>query len=152
MKTPSASNNQFGITCSFPGLCSYCHSEVANFNGSREVMPGVFRPVITSLRADYRESTFTLDDGKKIVIVLCESCDDDIEPRHMADLMESEINGWQKEVDELLPDWTPKLKSEYMESHSKKFINGRQNRPWTIGQLSKLTKPRERVKIKVKGK
>jgi len=151
MKTPSKSNNQFGIDVSFPGLCSYCHTEVANFNGSREVLPGVFRPIITTLKANYRESIFQLNDGTKMVIALCEDCDDDIEPKHMAELMESEINGWQKEVDELLPGWTNDRKQSHMEECGKKFINNRTNKPWTLGQLSKLTTPRkDKLKVRTK--
>jgi len=161
-KTPSKDNNQFGIDCSFPGLCSYCHTEIANFNGSKEVAPGVFRPEIVSLRPSYRESVFELNDGSKIAIPLCEDCDDDIEPQHMAELMESEINGWQKEVDELV-DWKDSVKPDgtiytaeekkldYMVEFSAKFIKDRKNKPWTLGQKSKLAKPRkEKLKVKVR--
>jgi len=140
-KTPSSQNNQFGITGAFPGLCSYCYSEVANFNGSKEVLPGVFRPIIQTLKPNYRECLFELSDGTKMTIVLCEACDDDIEPQHMGELMESEIAGWQREMDELCPDWKNEKKTLYMQEQSAKFISDRKTKPWTISQLTKLTKP-----------
>jgi len=153
MKTPSKSNNQFGIDCSFPGLCSYCHTEIAEFNGSKEAIPGsnVFRPVITGLKPNYRECMFVLDNGTKMTIALCDECDDDMEPQYVGTLMENEINGWQKEIDELCPNWNSDKKETHMEEHSKRFINGRSSRPWTLGQLQNLSKPRpEKLKIKIK--
>lgn len=151
MKIPSKENNQFGVDYAFPGLCSYCHSEIATFKGSQEVLPGVFRPIIHLLKPNYRECTFELNDGSLMQIALCQSCDDDIEPKHMDHLMESEINGWQKEIDELLPKWEESKKSDHMDQHSKKFITGRKTKPWTLGQISKITKPRpEKLKVKVK--
>lgn len=142
MKKPDSSNNQFGIDYAFPGLCSYCHSEVAEFNGSAEVLPGVFRPVIKRLRPNFRQYNFVLNNSSIMTVSLCSECYDEIKPEHMGELMESEINGWHKEVDELCPKWDEAKKKSHMDKHEKLEVVGSDTRPWTEQEMKNITKPR----------
>lgn len=149
MKKPRLkTNNQFGIDFAFPGLCSLCHTEIADFNGSH---PNG-RPIITKLKGNYRELAILLNDASAMKVALCDGCFDDFTSDDAQELMESEINGWQAEVDDLIK-WPDEKKREHMDEYSKKFIVNRHDKPWTLGEIAKIQKPRpEKLRVKVKEK
>ena len=136
---PSKTNNQFLIDHSFPGLCSHCHSEIAEFDGS--LSNG--RPKITKLKNNYDTIQVLLNDGSRMNVVICKPCKEYIRPEDMGKIMENEINGWQKDVD-LNPSFDNERKLEYMDYHSKLTIVSRTDIPYDIEQDVKITKPNEK--------
>jgi len=145
MKTRSKENNQFKIDYAFPGLCSLCHDEVAEFNGSH---PNG-RPIITKLKNNYATTRVVLDDGSGMTITLCKNCKKDLSPDDMQELMESEINGWQDEVTKATATWTEEKKKSYMKKYSKKYIVDRVDKPFSLKEITKVKKPRK-AKLKIK--
>ena len=141
--------NQFNIDYSFPGLCSLCHVEIAEFRGSRQVNPGIFRPIITKILGIARTIKVTLDDSSDMKIALCESCFKTLKPEDMQELMESEINGWQHEVDEATKGWDDPKKIKHMKRYAKLFITSRVDKKWNKTELAKIKKPRK-SKLKVR--
>ena len=84
-------------------------------------------------------------------VSVCEDCFLNLEPEDMGKLMESVINGWQKEVDECNTKWTPEKKEEHMTEYSKFFVVDRSDKPLTFGEKTRLSKPDSRnLKVKVK--
>lgn len=136
MKTPSKTNNQFLIDYAFPGLCSYCHSEIAYFEGS---LPNG-SPKITRFKANCNSRTMKLDDGSSMRIMLCNDCVD-IKPDDIQYLMESEINGWQADVNK-----NDKMNSEekldYMEKYSKRTIINVVETPFSEDEIKEIKSPR----------
>jgi len=141
MKNPSSLNNQFGIDYAFPGLCSYCHTEIAEFQGSKEVVKGVFRPVLKNLKHNFRQTTFEMNENMMMNICLCDECSEGIEPKDLGYLMESEMRGWTVEANELLPDWPEEKKKRYLDDQYKLFITQRHNNPWHEDKIKEITKP-----------
>ena len=143
-------NNQFGIDYDFPGLCALCHTEIAEFDGSFEARPGVFRPKILELKPNYRAFQFKLNDGSFMNVTSCEDCHDEFKPEDSQELMESVINGWQEEIDSILIEWEDEKKRNHMKEYSKKHIVDRSDKRLKYSDLSKLKKPRpEKLKVKV---
>lgn len=150
-KTPSKDNNQFKIDYAFPGLCSLCHCEVAEFKGSKEYAPGISRPVISKLKPNYHEAQVELSDSTLMTVALCTDCFYGFTPEDSAALMESEINGWNAEMPMLnLPE---EKKKEYMSQQTDKFITNRTDKPWTLGEIKRINKPsKSRLTFKKAGK
>ena len=143
-------DNQFGVDYSFPGLCSLCHKEIAEFEGSRQVKEGVFRPIIKRIMGFARTFDVVLDDESVMTVPLCKTCYGTIKPEDMQELMESEINGWQHEVDEVtsFPD---EKKVTHMKKYSERFIVDRADKKWKNSDKDKIEKPRK-SKLKVRTK
>ena len=140
--------NQFDIDYSFPGLCSLCHKEIAEFAGSRQVADGVFRPIITRIKGIAREVDFKLDDGSSMRIAMCKTCEEAFVPEDTQPLMESEINGWQHEVSEVVA-WGDSKKRRHMKVYAKRHIIDCLDKKWTKHQKTKVKKPRK-SKLKVR--
>lgn len=144
----SKSNNQFGIDYAFPGLCALCHTEICEFNGSDELG----RPRIVRLKGNFREATFWLDDGSRMKVSLCDTCDPDdgnLDANQMLDLLESEINGWQAEVDNLI--WPEEKKRKHMKEYSKRFFVEREDKHISFTEMEKLKKQKPRPeKLRIK--
>ena len=133
--------NQFNIDYAFPGLCSLCHTEIADFEGSRQIRDGVFRPIIKRLKGIAREADVKLDDGSIMHIAMCKTCYKNFKPEDMQALMESEINGWQHEVDEVV-NWKDEKKIDHVKQYSKRFIIDRVDKEWNEDEKKKIKKPR----------
>lgn len=108
-------NNNFQIDYACPGFCSKCHVEIANFRGSQEVTPGVFRPRIESLKPNFRQQTVNLSNESQMMVTVCDSCYD-LNPEDLDSLMDSELRGWQKEIEhfglgEDVKKWVKKAES-----------------------------------------
>jgi len=144
----SAENNQFGIDYAYPGLCSFCHTEVADFDGSIMVRAGAYRPKITKLKAIYREMTVELDDGSKMRVPMCSTCFKSIGPSDYGELMESEINGWQAGVTQLT-GWDDDHKRSHMKRYSNRFVKDRVDRRLTDDEKRSIKKPKK-SKLKVR--
>lgn len=136
-RIPSKENNQFKIDYAFPGLCSHCHSEIAEFYGS---LPNG-RAIISRLTPNFRMAEVLLDDGSRMTVSLCEDCFEGLNPDHMKYLMESEIKGWQKEVDECLATLEEDKKKSYMTDRAKRVIVQRMDKPLTEKQVKKIKPP-----------
>jgi len=136
----SKDNNQFGIDHAFPGLCSLCHKEIAEFAGSQEVAPGVYRPIVSRLLPSFRSKLVYLSDGSQMSVSLCDKCDASLTPEDCSKLMESEIKGWNKEV-EIIQAETEK-KEAYKTKMSKLFIEDVPSKAWTKEQKDKISKPK----------
>lgn len=142
--------NQFGVDYAFPGLCSLCHTEIADFEGSRQVKAGIFRPIIKRIKGIAREIDIKLDDGSVMHVALCKTCYNDFKPEDVQELMESEINGWQHEVDEVV-SWKDDKKLDHMKKYSERFATDRVDKKWNDIQKSKIKKPRkDKLKVRTK--
>ena len=85
-----------------------------------------------------------------MTVALCKVCYNDLKPEDMQELMESEINGWQHEVDEV-SNFNDSGKIKYMKKYSKRFVITRIDKKWNNSQRSKVKKPRK-AKLKVRTK
>lgn len=92
-------NNNFNVDYVCPGFCSMCFAEVANFSGSHEVAEGVYRPRVTGLKSNYRKVDVYLSNGSQMTVSLCQDCEK-LTPENLPRLMENEIKGWEKEVED----------------------------------------------------
>ena len=142
--------NQFNVDYAFPGLSSLCHDEIADFEGSRQVRAGIFRPIIKRIKGIARELDIKLDDGSTMKVAMCKKCYSDFKPEDVQELMESEINGWQHEVDEVV-DWKDDKKINHMKKYSERFVTDRIDDRWTNIEKSRIKKPRaDKLKVRVK--
>lgn len=124
--------NQFGITHDWPGLCAICHIEVAEFNGS--YTNGV--PIITKWKANKGEVLVVLDNGSKMRVTVCSSCESTFKPEDCDKLMESVVGGWNKEceilvADESKPEWDEKRRENYMKNYSELKVIDRIDTIWS---------------------
>jgi len=142
--------NRFNIDYAHPGFCSLCHEEIAEFEGTRQLKSGVFRPILKRLLGIARTAVIKLDDKSKMTIALCKKCFNSFKPEDMQPLMESEINGWQHEIDDVV-DWQNEKKIDYMKKYSKRFATNRVDKIWNKDQRLKIKKPRK-SKLKVRTK
>lgn len=106
-------NNNFNVDYTAPGFCSKCFTEVAEFKGSMEVSPGIYRPKIVALKPNYRKREVVLSNGSHMTVTLCEECHD-IKPEDLPHIMESEIKGWKREAIDFaletnVDDWIKKV-------------------------------------------
>jgi len=141
--------NQFGVDYAYPGLCSLCHDEIAEFEGSRQIRAGVVRPIIKRIKGIAKLAELKLDDGSVMEVVLCKRCYGDLGPDHMQELMESEINGWQVEVNEVVAFWDDRKKINHMKQYAKRFVTDRVDINWSDTQRNRIKKPRK-TKLKVR--
>lgn len=125
-------SNQFNITCDYPGLCALCHTEIAEFDGSIMIKPGVYYPKITKFKGNMAQMTVTLNDNSKMLVVVCTECEENFDCTQSGKLMESVINGWQHEIDYACNDWIAPKKLAYMDKQSTKIIVDRDDKRWTI--------------------
>jgi hypothetical protein len=64
--------------------------------------------------------------------------------------MESEINGWQHEIDEVV-NWEDSKKTDYMKRYSERFVTDRADKKWNQAEKSKIKKPRkDKLKVRIK--
>lgn len=135
----SKNNNQFKIGHAFPGLCSLCHHEIAEFNGSHSNG----KPIVVKIKPNFRKAEVILDDGSHMTVALCDECFDSIGPESMQELMESEINGWNHDVKVSLRDkWSKDEKDRYLAYYSSRYITNRADKPFTIDEVTRIKKPR----------
>lgn len=144
----SKENNQFKVDYAFPGVCSLCFTEIAEFEGSNDLG----RPIITKLKGSFREIMVLLDDNSKMKVSLCETCADSIKPEDMGELMENEINGWQKEVD-ANPKFDAQKKLDYMDKYSERKVTTRVDIPYGLGEVARVSNPNpNNLKVKLNQK
>lgn len=119
------------------GFCVRCHDPVAEFNGSRA--DGSM--IITKLLPTLRMATVLLDDGSQMRVAMCDRCYETFTPEHSAEIMESVINGWQWELDNLLTHWDESFKKAYMGNMAKRHITDRSDKNWTENEKRAIEKP-----------
>jgi len=143
-KTPSKSNNQFGFDFACPGLCSRCHTEIAEFEGSINGYPKLKKWLNNAYKA-----IVVLNDNSKMTVMLCEDCYNEFGVDDCQQLMESEINGMQEQVDRVCTHWKASFKKSYMKYFSDLHIKKRHDQEWRESDLSNIKKPRtEKLRVK----
>ncbi len=131
----SKNNNQFLVDYAYPGLCSLCHTEVAEFMGSKN---GV--AVISRIKGNFRQAEVKLNDGSYMRVSLCEDCYKDFSPEKMGELMESEIAGWVHESRRTNND--PDVHAKVLKEARKKFVKDRSDKKWNDEDRAKIKKPK----------
>jgi hypothetical protein len=119
--------NRFGIRYDFPGLCSLCHDEIAEFGAK---LPNG-RYTILRWKHTKEEITLQLDNGSKMRVAVCSTCFNKFKPEDCEQLMTSVIEGWSMEVRDCCPDWTADRRRLHMEEYSKREVTGRHDVIWT---------------------
>lgn len=71
--------------------------------------------------ADHTETEFLLDDGSKMRVCLCQTCKDNLTDKDIPAIMESVIDGWKEEANQLT-NWSQEKKDKYIERYSKRKI------------------------------
>lgn len=114
-------NNQFQIDHAFPGLCSLCHVEVAEYEGSNDIGS----PIVKRFKPNAKIKKVFLSDGSQMNVMLCKGCHDVFNENNFQELIESEINGWAYEVEtHLKTKWDESRKKKYLNKMSKLRIEG----------------------------
>lgn len=105
------------------GYCANCHEPIAEFDGSQNV---------TKLFGTARMAYFDLNDGSQMGVMLCEKCDQSLEPKDAPAIMESVYKGWCFEIEHYLKDkWDAKRKADYKKAAEEKFVVGRKIQVWS---------------------
>lgn len=133
-------NNQFDINYDFPGLCANCHHEIADFNGSNKYGT----PIITKLKATFETMQVELSDGSNMTVTVCKDCKEGLRTEDMGDLMESLIEGLIVEINRK-PDLEER-KQKAIDAISSKFIIQRVDKKFTSDELTRITKPKKKLK------
>ena len=100
------------IDYDYDGHCATCHKDMR----IEQVVGG---KVIKRRTPDYAEVQFLLNDGSKMSVAICKQCQEKNLHTNFSDIMNCVINGWQKEVNDLIadekkPQWTEKKGRDYM--------------------------------------
>jgi hypothetical protein len=89
--------SRFNISCASPGFCSLCYDEIAEFEGFYD-FGNIKRPKVKFLKPNFRQAMVKLSDGSYMNVSLCDKCVNFL-PERTEELFQSEIRGWQTEVD-----------------------------------------------------
>lgn len=115
--------NQFNIKHAFPGICSKCFAEVAEFMGGNSEG----KPIIKRYLPNFMAVTLTLDDKTDMTINLCIDCAKDLSNKDYKKIMKAEMEGWEWELDNCLKSWSKEHKNNYKEKYKKLSIKGHKN-------------------------
>lgn len=107
--------NQFNIEHAFPGICTKCFTEVAEFNGSDRNG----KPVISKFLPNHVNIEIGLSDKTKMTITLCTDCAKKLAEEDKKKIMESEQKGWQWELNNCLKTWAKEKKEDYLKDYNK---------------------------------
>lgn len=129
-------NNPYGISYDKAGFCVLCHIQIAEFNGSNA--NGTF--VITKLRPNVRAMKLEMSNGSTLSIVICKECEENLDVKDIPAIMESVIEGWEWEIDNLMPHWSKTKKQEHIDSTKKLHITNRKDKPWSKEETKKIKK------------
>lgn len=147
-KNRTKENNQFDIDHAWPGICSLCFEEIAEFNGSNEYG----KPKISKLKGKYKEKKVILNDGSRMSISLCRDCFENLKPKDICEIMESEINGWAKEINTCLKDkWTKERRDSVLKKYSDKYIIDLESATFGLKAQLEIKKPRKSKLKSMKG-
>jgi len=75
------------------------------------------------LSAEYEEVQYLLDDGSRMRVAICRKCKSEGKHDDTKKVMQTVVNGWKKEVDDLVadnkkPDWTKERGEKHMKKYS----------------------------------
>jgi hypothetical protein len=132
-------SNPYGVDYDKPGFCCLCHVQIAEFDGFKpDMIPNVkrFLPIAC-------DEVVELDDGSKMTVKICTTCQANLSPADMQPLMESVQRGWQWEVENVSDDWSEEKKSAHMSKYRKRYITGSKSRSWNEDEKAKIKKPRK---------
>ena len=98
------------------GHCSTCGKNML----IEQVLDGKLEKRFT---ADYDEVQYLLDNGSRMRVVVCKQCKEKGKQDDTKEVMQTVINGWKKEVDDLVadpkrPDWTKERGDKHMKEYS----------------------------------
>ena len=99
------------------GKCIKCHKDLI----IEKVIDGQLKRVLTP---DYGEIQVELDDGSKMRVVMCLTCQEIYTEKDFPTIMASVVAGWQKELNNL-PYWNEEKKDNYMKKYSKLKIKSK---------------------------
>ena len=122
-----------------PGYCVKCHNQVADFDGS---LPNG-NPRIVRLMPTFCSVNFRLDNGSQMLVAMCVDCRDKLAPEDTEIIMEAVINGWQREMDQIVEGWEDQKKLDYMASYSQRSIIDRLDKRWSDEEVKRVKPPRE---------
>lgn len=133
--------NRFNVNEAYPGFCTLCHDEIAEFDGFIR-FGKVMRPKVIFLKPNFRQAMIELSDKTFMTITLCDKCYD-FEPKDCAKIYESEVRGWEREINDI--DWKPESKPQmeawYKKQKSIQVVN-RIDKVWSSDEKKKITKHR----------
>lgn len=116
--------NQFDVEHAFPGICSLCFKEIADFRGSDPTG----KPRIDKFHSDFSLVELQLNDNSFMSVSLCSKCASDLDKKDYKKIMKSECDGWDWELKHCLKHWTRKQKDKYRRDYYSKTIKGH-NKP-----------------------
>lgn len=94
------------------GHCVVCHKNMLIEQVIDQRVQRRFTP-------DYSETEFLLDDGSRMRVAICKLCK--VEELNHDKIMECVIEGWKREVKEIIA-WSDEKKEEHIEVYSQKKI------------------------------
>ena len=127
-------SNEFGINFDYPGFCANCHTAVAEFDGSDE--NGM--PIVKKIKGNVRTVYFQLTSGSKLPVTVCDECELKLKGSDCQHIMESVINGWQKEIDFKCKDWSDEKKLDVMTTYSGLNVTQRVDKPFPAVELNDI--------------
>ena len=131
--------NRFNVNEAYPGFCSLCHDEIAEFDG---FIPfgNTMRPKVIRLKANFRQATVKLSDSNYMNISLCDKCIN-FKPEDCEKLYDSELRGWEREIREV--EWKSESKplvDALFEKQKSTSIVDRHDIKWSDKDKEKITK------------
>lgn len=133
--------SQMNVREAYPGFCTLCHTEVAEFDGFIDIGNGQKRLKVIGLKPNFRIAHLRLSDGTMMTITTCDKCQD-FGPEDCDKIMESEMRGWRREIAEMLQD-DPTTQDWLLEA-SKLKVKDRPDRNWSEADRRKITHPQVR--------
>lgn len=130
---------RFNVSEAYPGFCTLCHTEIAEFDGFIK-FGNAMRPKVIRLKSNFRQALIELSDSSYMQVTLCDECID-FKPEDCAKIYESEYRGWAKEINDV--EWTPADKVKVDEWHKKQKslqIVDRHDKVWTDSDKNKISK------------
>lgn len=130
---------RFNVNEAYPGFCTMCHDEIAEFDGLIK-FGLVMRPKVKYLKSNFRQALIELSDKSLMTISLCDKCID-FKPEDCSKIIDSEIRGWRREIDET--DWHPESKPIVEKWYKKQVglqISDRVDKHWTSKEKNNISK------------
>ena len=135
------------------GFCVLCHQQIALFDYIENKDLGGKVLSIVRWMGVARDVKFELNDKSTLVVKMCLDCKDNMEPKHVLDIMKSVYKGWKFEIEEQ-GKWPEFKKNNYLNKYGNKFIKGYKEKNWNKKEIQeslgnkKLRGPLHEIKAK----
>ena len=131
--------SRFNVDGASPGFCTLCHDEIAEFDGFID-FGNIKRPRVAYLKANFRQAMVKLSDGTSMTVSLCDKCID-FKPEQTEDLFQSELKGWQNEVNAMEGHVkNHEVMKDYMVRQKDVSIVDREDVKWTEAEKLNIAK------------